>query len=730
MGLVSELRRRNVFRMAALYIVAAWLIMQVAEVVKDLANLPDWIGPAILGLLAIGFPIALVFSWFYELTPEGLALEKDVERTEAITHITGRRMNVIVISLLSAAVLLFAWHTWWPSVPTDKSIAVLAFENISGDPEQEYFSDGIAEELLNALAHVPGLRVISRSSAFSFKGKDVAIPAVAAQLNVAHVVEGSVRTVGNRVRITVQLIDARTDSHLWSETYDHELDDVFAVQNEIAAAITDALKLELVGASGKSAVPTGMMAVNTEAHDACLRGRYLMSRGKADAAAREFEKAIFIDPNYALAHAELALAHVFMMRLDHGGDLTANEAIATATIHTERAMELDPGLAEAHAAAGLVAFARQGFGQESLAHFERALRINPNYSIVHSWVAMNYAWLGRYKESFAAEESALRTNPVSVAAINNYAEDLIARNRMYDANREIEKLVSLAPATAARFRGVLASGGGRWANFVLGALDGLRLDPEDAVARYNLNRYFAYLGLDKEALAMPPTLIAPHRPNHPATLMLLGRSEDAVRALEALLAEDPNFFYRGILGLTLAGAGDYGRARPTLEESWQWSGGVVTANGVFSVHAAAALIAIYQQAGEASKVAELLAAIRDNVRRYREAGITATGLSPYFIFYNVDYEEGLAAFLSGEHERGLALIGKAAEAGYFIPTNEAYLRELYNDPNFAAIRASQETRQARERRKLLGVVCTNNPYEDVWRPAEGTCERFATSGEN
>jgi hypothetical protein len=165
MGLVSELRRRNVFRMAVLYVVAAWLIMQVAEVLIALAKLPDWIGPTTLMLLAIGFPIAVIVSWFYEITPEGISLEKDVESGESITHVTGRRLDFLVISLLCAAVILFAYDKWWIPAPTEQSIAVLAFENMSGDPEQEYFSDGISEELLNLLAQIPELTVISRSSA-------------------------------------------------------------------------------------------------------------------------------------------------------------------------------------------------------------------------------------------------------------------------------------------------------------------------------------------------------------------------------------------------------------------------------------------------------------------------------------------------------------------------------------------------------------------------------------
>ena len=188
MALIKELKRRNVFRMAVLYAIAAWLIMQVAEVLNDLANLPDWVGPIVLGLLAVGFPIALILSWFYELTPAGISLEKGGDRAESITRMTGRRLDFIVISLLCAAVILFAFDKWWIGGPPQQSIAVLPFENMSADPEQ-YFSDGISEELLNLLAKIPELRVISRSSAFSYKGKAIDTPTIAEQLNVAHVLE-------------------------------------------------------------------------------------------------------------------------------------------------------------------------------------------------------------------------------------------------------------------------------------------------------------------------------------------------------------------------------------------------------------------------------------------------------------------------------------------------------------------------------------------------------------
>jgi TolB-like protein/Tfp pilus assembly protein PilF len=715
MGLVSELRRRNVFRMAVLYAVAAWLIMQVAEVIIGLANLPEWIGPTILGVLAVGFPIAMIFSWFYELTPEGISLEKDVRPGDSTTHVTGRRMDFIVISMLAAAVILFAYDKWWISPPPEKSIAVLAFENMSGDPEQEYFSDGISEELLNVLAQIPELTVISRSSAFSFKGQDISIPKVAEQLNVAHVLEGSVRKMGNRVRITAQLIEARSDSHVWSETYDRKLDDIFAIQDEISAAIVGALK-EKLGLQVE-AVPRVIAAANSEAHEAYLRGRYLMvqrTRAGIEGAVREFNIAIAIDPDYALAHAELAIATLFSNRYSFG-DLTDSEAIARATPHAERAMALDPTLAEAHAATGWLLWFQSNL-EEVLTHFRQAIQINPNYAIVYNWMAILFLELGHYAEGFAAFETAVRLDPLSIPTRQNYIQQLILRNRLEEADREIEKFASIAPSRAATLQNWRTSLGGEWANELLGDLDGWRITPGQAHWRGDLSLQFAAIGLEKEALTISePSLIV---------LRMLGRVGDAVALAEAHLAEDPDSPWgRYDLGMPLAGAGDYVRARPILEEWWQRSDGRISRYCcLFSAADAAALIAVYREAGEDGEVRELLAALRDDVRRLREAGMIRS-----FLFDSVDYEEGLAAYLSGERESGLALIAKAAEDGFFILPNEAYLQVLYDDPGFAPIRESQEARQAREREKFLAIVCIDNPYVTVWQPAEGTCEQFAAA---
>ena len=354
MGLVSELRRRNVLRMAVLYMVAAWLIMQVAEVVIALAGLPALVGPLVLVVLAIGFPIALAFAWFYEITPEGIALEKDVARGDSITPATGRRMDFVVISLLAAALVVFAFHTWWPSAPVDRSVAVLAFENMSNDPAQEYFSDGIAEELLNTLTKVSDLRVISRSSSFSFKGKDLDIPTIAKRLNVAHVLEGSVRKMGDSVRITAQLVDASTDAHLWSETYDRELttQNIFAVQSEIAAAIADKLRATLTeqDQADLRKVPT----LSLEAYQSYLLGRQRMvdrSSASLEKASAYFLDAVEHDPDFALAY--VALAETYMLLGDYAG-MSLNEVLVKSEPAIAAAIKLDGELAQAYVARGAV----------------------------------------------------------------------------------------------------------------------------------------------------------------------------------------------------------------------------------------------------------------------------------------------------------------------------------------------------------------------------------------
>jgi TolB-like protein/Tfp pilus assembly protein PilF len=742
LALFHELKRRNVFRVAAAYVVVAWLAIQIVETIFPAFGFTDAAIRITTIVFGIGLIPTMIFAWAFELTPEGLKKESEVDRSGSITPHTGKKLDRMIMVVLALALGYFAFDKFVLDPARDanklatatqeahqegrsevlvesygdKSIAVLAFVNMSPEPDQEYYSDGISEELLNLLSKIPELRVISRSSSFSYKDKDLDIPTIAAQLNVALILEGSVRKAGNRVRITAQLIEARSDTHLWSETYDRELEDIFAVQDEISTAIVMALK-ENLGLKIEEA-PRVITAINTEAYDAYLRGQYLVvqrTQATIDGAIREFEKAISLDPDYALAHAELAIAYIYL-RSSLFGNLPRLEANAKAAPHAERAMVLDPTLAEAHGASGLLSLSQIRF-EDAVIYFKRAIQINPNYSLVHTWMANGLFYLGRYEEAFEMQESALRLDPISIAAILNYAEALTERNLLEDADRELERLAFIHPVLYAERRGELLGAGGNWANLVLGCLDALRIEPDNNRGKKCLSWGLSRIGLEQEALTVFETAGS-------YTLMILGRPKDAVTVAGVDLDEDLTPDERYIFGLTLGSAGAYARARPMLEEVWHKANGLVTQHA-FEVVRAAALVAIRRDAGDEAGVDELLAAIMDNVRRYREAGFANATW-----YFSPDFEEGVAAYLAGEHERGLALIAKAADGGFFILPNQAYLQNLYDDPGFAPIRAAQEARQTREREKFLTIVCTDNPYEAVWKPAEGTCERFAAEQKN
>ena len=300
------------------------MLLQVADIVLENIVAPSWVMQAFMLALALGFPLALFFAWAFELTPEGLKKEKDVDRTASIAPQTGRKLDYIIIGVMALALSYFIWESRFSSsesatveeavASAEKSIAVLPFVNMSDDPANEYFSDGIAEELLNALVKVKGLRVAARTASFAFKeNKTISIPDIAQSLNVDHVLEGSVRKAGNTVRITAQLIDVRTDRHLWSGTYDRELEDIFAIQDEIAGQIVQALKIAL-GAGGQEAVAHFLQPTeNLDSYELYLQGRSFWQRRGEDNIRRAidlFEQATQPDPQLARAWASLAAAVV------------------------------------------------------------------------------------------------------------------------------------------------------------------------------------------------------------------------------------------------------------------------------------------------------------------------------------------------------------------------------------------------------------------------------------
>jgi TolB-like protein/Flp pilus assembly protein TadD len=559
------------------------------------------------------------------LTEEPAASGDKPGRTAAsVAHSVKPTVRVVFIT--AVAILLGLAVFWYlgasrqigPAAPLKPapSIAVLPFVDMSEGRDQEFFADGLSEELINRLAHLEGLRVTGRTSSFSFKESSEDPRVIGESLGVSHLLEGSVRRDREQLRITVQLLDASNGFHLWSESYDRKVADIFAIQDELSAAIVVALN-ERLGLRLKAA-PRLIATANTEAHDALLRGRYLLAQRTASAIERavgEFEKAIALDPEYALAHAELAIATLFLT--SYAG-LTVTEAVTRAIPNVERAMNLDPMLAQAHAATGYV-FRFQDKPEEALTHFRQAIRINPNYSLVYNAMGVTLGeHLGNYEEAFAVFQTALSLNPLLVVARANYLVALIERNRITEADLELEKLASISQRLYTTHRGLRLALNGRWSNALLGNLEALRISPRTVNARNDLSRQFVLFGLEKEALGVSENPL-------PVVFSLLGKHEDAVLTAQLRLAKDPTYLTaRHHLGLALAAAGDYARARPILEEMWQLSGGRVTCRGPFQVPTAAALIAIRRDAGEEDSVGELVAAIRENVQRSREAGITHT----------------------------------------------------------------------------------------------------------
>jgi len=436
----EELKRRNVVRVAVVYIVVAWLVIQIADTVFPALHLPEWTITFVTALLMLGFPVALVFAWAFELTPEGLKRDSEVDRTQSIAAQTGRKLDFAIISVLAIAVVYFAaTHNWseelgGSSSANENSIAVLPFVDMSAAGDQEYFADGIAEELLNVLTRMPGLEVASRTSSFRFKGKDVDIPAVADALRVRYVLEGSVRKAGDQVRVTAQLIEAGSDRHLWSESYDRTLEDIFAMQDEIALNIVNALEVHLGVGEAEQVLADNRPTENLEAYDLYYQGRHLWRlRGREDVAKsiEYFEQALELDPDFARAWSALAAAQIVQISMTNEDEVEA--AVSTA----KRAIALDDTLAEPYAV--LAALANGNFDwAEALRLFREAVKRDPKDISTRQWLGMllvEVGYVGPAMEELRVAHELDRTSLVITAyymlallAVGEYEEfDEIAR---------------------------------------------------------------------------------------------------------------------------------------------------------------------------------------------------------------------------------------------------------------------------------------------------------------
>jgi TolB-like protein/Flp pilus assembly protein TadD len=453
MSLFVELSRRNVLRVAAAYLVAGWILVEVASLLFDAYEAPPGLLRALIGLVAVGFPIALFFSWAFEITPEGIKREDEVDRSQSITSHTAKRLDLITIGMLVLAIGLLAAERFIltpPSAPVaqvseaatgpaSSSIAVLPFANMSADADNVYFSDGISEEILNVLARVPELQVAARTSSFQFRGEQQDIPAIASELGVATVLEGSVRKQGERVRITAQLIDAGSGFHLWSETYDRDLTDIFEIQDEIAAAIAEALQVHLDVEGG---IDFG--TEDLEAYDLYLRGVHLWRQRRGDTillAIDLFKQAKERDPAFARAYEGLAVAYSVLATY---ADADRQVTTGMARSYAVHALALDPGSATAFSVLGDNPDQYLGYGT-AIALLERAVTLDPTDANARGWLALRRMESGDLEGAILDQEASVAIDPGFSLQLINLGYMYAASGRIEDARRMLDQVRETNP---------------------------------------------------------------------------------------------------------------------------------------------------------------------------------------------------------------------------------------------------------------------------------------------
>lgn len=424
MHFFAELKRRKVIQTALIYVAMAWLLLQVAELLLDMFDVPEWGLRLVFVVLLIGFPFALVLSWMHRITPHGLKPE-----LEAPTQTAGAPP---VPSPESSRI---------PVAPAVHSIAVLPFANMSDDKANEFFSDGLSEELLNLLSRIPGLRVVARTSSFAFKGRAVSAAEIARELNVAHLLEGSVRKAGNRIRIAVQLIRASDSTHVWTRSFDRDLGDIFAVQDEIAAAVVDELELELLGRTAPKVPQSDPLA-----YASYLQGRHffeMYSSAGFEQALAALKEAIATDPEYSPAWSTLGAlywsgANNSLVPYDEGARL-AREA-------SSRALAIDPDCAEASSLIGVlnVIENRDAEGGERL--IEHAVELEPHNQRVLTRASIIARRRGRLDDAIRYAEHALKGDPLSPNAHANLGFCYYLAGRLDDAEVMRRKVLTLSPS--------------------------------------------------------------------------------------------------------------------------------------------------------------------------------------------------------------------------------------------------------------------------------------------
>jgi TolB-like protein/Tfp pilus assembly protein PilF len=709
MSFIEELKRRNIFRVGIAYAVSASVLLQIVDLVLDNFTAPDWVMQAFILLTVIGFPFALLFAWVFEMTQEGVQLEKNVERSKSTTHATAQKINrSIIIGLAIAVALLLvdklvATSTTAPQpqtsttnqyndvltavdVSTDKSIAVLPFVNMSSDPEQEYFADGISEEILNLLAKIDDLKVTGRTSSFSFKDTNENLSVIGNVLGVNHILEGSVRKSGTRIRVTAQLVKVDDGFHMWSETYDRELNDVFTIQDEISAAILVQLKAQLLSA------PLQTVTTDTRAYGFYLQAKqriYDRNRDSIEAAIVLLNKAIEIDASYAPAYAQLGIANLLASDTNYG---TMPYALAGARAKKafDQSLQLDPKNAEALAGMGLYFSNYEPDHQRSIGLLQQALSINPNLENASVWLSTELNQAGELRAALRLYEQTYQRDPLHKPNFSNLQQSLVALGQNDRALEMIEERLEYQPNDASLLKtyGLVKLFSGDLAEARM--LFKRSHDKEPLNAMNNLLFGFTALTLEEYELAVD---IAPNR-NAVIALNALGRVEEALTLSKQLI--DKGAGLEGYFSVLVAN-GRFEEITQLLESRWpslnafseEWpeKGGYGSFTMIYIATA-------YREQGNQPKFDEAMAILKSSLDAQKAAGADNTVINQSHAMY---------AMLSGDHAAAIGFLEKAFQQGFLFDTHTfALFKPLEGNPRFDAAKAAVDARFEVELAKVNG----------------------------
>jgi len=703
MSLLAELRRRNVFRVGATYLLASWVLLQIMDVVSPLLNLPDWAPRLMLVILGIGFLPVLLFAWAFELTPDGIKRESDVDRSVSVSNETGAKLNIVIVVFLAVAIGMqfLLWRqgpdagdaagttvadaTSNGATATDSSIAVLPFVNMSSDEEQEYFSDGITEEILNSLASVRELKVAGRTSSFAFKGQNDDLRRIGEALGVSHILEGSVRKAGDQVRITAQLIKVDDGFHVWSQNYDRELTNVFAIQEEIANEILGQLTNHLLPADTRVA---DVRETTPEVFDLYLKAKqriYTRERLEIETAVEELDRAIQADPDYAPLYAQRGVATMLLSEQQYG-TLPDDEANRRGKRFIDKALELDDNLAEGWAALGLYHGRMPGTSEAAIEPLMRALELNPNLIDASNWLQIALNGVGDFKGSLEVLIDATERDPLYRPAFSNA---LMSFNQFGQPERA-EALLRKIEALDADNPDLLSA---RAINYLFSGRSGEGLQQMEMRSELGpmsgVERVFLSVGLlntyQYERAAEEGSQFF-----RPDALFKLGRKEEAYE-----MAYD--FASSGFPETLFVLLNRDGRSKDVvdyLEERWPGIQEFADENpGTELGYAVMTEVALaYQRVGNRERFDEAMAFVDAHLVHLDDQGLDN---------YLLDYSTGIYYALEGNADLAIEHLARAADQG--LPSNgpmaeiSPALAVLEGDPRFADIEDRMRATTNRDR---------------------------------